>query len=178
MSSVVLVTQLKTYSDLLHTNTHKECCLLNANEYKDKLRNVIGQEYVSEVTKWTWFNQQVRDKLFCSWRVSQKLVGGSNIGRVIGRLLNLVYAPSVGIRNSVGSTTSFFHTSIVVNFGSNDHLRICKFIHKGLLSSLLMKHENEKVSLNNAVLGFDYTLLINMLTKQLFIAVQYFYFLN
>ena len=82
------------------------------------------------------------------------------------------------MRNSVGSTTSFFHTSMVVNSGSNDHLRIRKFIHEGLLSSLTKKHENGKVSLNNTALGFDYTLSINMLMKQLYIAVQYFYVLN
>ena len=32
--------------------------------------------------------------------------------------------------------------------------------------------------MNNAALGFDYTLSINMLMKQLYIAVQYFYVLN
>ena len=32
--------------------------------------------------------------------------------------------------------------------------------------------------MNNAALNFDYTLLINMLTKQLYISVQYFYVLN
>ena len=109
---------------------------------------------------------------------SQKLVDGTNIGRAIGHLLNLVYAPSAGMRNSVGSTTSFFHTSMVVNPGSNDHLRIRKFIHKGLLSSLSKKQQNGKVSMNNAALGFDYKLSINMLMKQLYIAVRYFYVLN
>ena len=59
----------------------------------------------------------------------------------IGRLLDLVYAPSAGMRSSVGSTTSFFHTSMVVNTGSNDHLHIRKFIHEGLLSSLSKKTE-------------------------------------
>ena len=42
---------LPSDSDLLCTNTHKRCCLLNANEYNCKLRSVIGQEDVSEVTK-------------------------------------------------------------------------------------------------------------------------------
>ena len=60
---------------------------------------------------------------------------------------------------------------MVVNPGSNDHLCIRKFIHEGLLSSLSMKQQNEKVSMNNAVLGFDYKLSINMLMKQLYIAV-------
>ena len=109
---------------------------------------------------------------------SRQLVDGSNIGRAIGRLLDLVYAPSAGMRSSVGSTTSFFHISMVVNPRSNDHLHIHKFIHKGLLSSLSKKQQNGKVSLNNVALGFNYKLLINMLIKQLYIAVQYFYITN
>ena len=110
--------------------------------------------------------------------ILQKLIDGSNIGRAIGRLLDLVYAPSAGMRSSVESTTSFFHTSMVVNTRSNDHLRIPMFIYQGLLSSLSKKQQNGKVSMNNATLCFDYTLLINMLMKQLYIAVQYFYVLN
>ena len=82
------------------------------------------------------------------------------------------------MRNSIGSTTSLFHTSMVVNPGLNDHLRIHKFIHEGLLSSLLKKHQSGKVSMDNAALGFDYKLSINILMKQLYIAVRYFYVLN
>ena len=130
---------LPSDSDLLYTNTHKGYSLLNANEYNYKLKSVIGREVVPKVTKWTWFNKQVRDTLFCSLMVSRQLVDGSNIGRAVGRLLTLVYVPLVGMRSSVGSTTSFFHTSMVVNTGSNDHLRIRKFIHEGLLSSLSKK---------------------------------------
>ena len=99
------------------------------------------------------------------------------MGRAIGRLLDLVYAPSAGIRNSVGSITSFFRTSMVVHPGSNDHLHIRKFIHKGLLSSLSKKHQSRKVSMDNVALGFDYKLSINMLMKQLFITVRFFMFL-
>ena len=76
------------------------------------------------------------------------------------------------MRDSVGSTTSFFHTSMVVHPRSDDHLRIRKFIHKGLLSLLSKEQQNGKVSLNNAALGFDYKLSINMLTKQLFISLS------
>ena len=90
----------------------------------------------------------------------------------------MVYAPSVSMRDSIGSTTSFFHTSMVVHPRSDDHLRIRKFIHEGLLSSLSKKQQDGKVSLNNVVLGFDYRLLINMLMKQLYIAVRYFYIIN
>ena len=67
---------------------------------------------------------------------------------------------------------------MVVNPGSDDHLCIRKFIHKGLLSSLLKEQQHGKVSLNNAALGFDYKLSINMLMKQLYIAVWYFCVLN
>ena len=70
---------LPSDSDLLCTNTHKGCCLLNVNEYNYKLRSVIGQEDAFEVTKWSWFNKQVLDTLFCSWMVSRQLVDGSNI---------------------------------------------------------------------------------------------------
>ena len=150
---------LPSDSDLLCTNTHRRCYLLSANEYNYKLRSVIGWEDVSKVTKWMRSNKQVCDTLFCSWMISRKLVDGSNI------------APSAGMRNSVGSTTSFFFTSMVVNTKSNDHLRIRKFIHKGLLSSLSKKQQNGKLPMNNAALGFDYTLSINMLMKQLYITV-------
>ena len=66
---------------------------------------------------------------------------------------------------------------MVVNRGSDDHLRIRKFIHDGLLS-LLSKKQHGKVSLNNVSLGIDYKLTINMLMKQLYILVRYFYITN
>ena len=51
-------------------------------------------------------------------------------------------------------------------------------MHKGLLPLLSKKQQNGKVSLNNIVLGIDYKMPINMLMKQLYIAVQYFYITN
>ena len=110
--------------------------MLNTTDYNYKLRSVIGREDDSKVTKWTWFNKQVRDTCLCSWMISRKLVDHTNIGRAIGRILDMVYVPSVSMRDSIGSTTSFFHTSMVVHPVSDDHLSIRKFIHKGLLSSL------------------------------------------
>ena len=89
------------------------------------------------------------------------------MGRAIGCILDVVYTPSVLMRDSIGSATSFFHTSMVLHPGSDDHLRIREFIHEGLLSSSLKKQQNEKVSLNNVVLGVDYKLTIDMLMKQL-----------
>ena len=158
---------LSSYSNLLQTNTHKGCCMVDANDYNYELRSVIGREDKSKVTKWTWFNKQVCDKLLCSWMISQKFVDHTNIGRAIGRLLDLVYAPSTEMRDSVGSSTSFFHTLMVVHPGSDDHLRIRKFIQEGLLASLSKKQQNRKATLNNATLGFDYKLSIDMLMKQI-----------
>ena len=63
--------------------------------------------------------------------------------------VSILYAASAGMRESVGSTTSFFHTSMVVHHESDNHLHIRKFIHKGLLSSLSKKQQNVKVSMNN-----------------------------
>ena len=67
---------------------------------------------------------------------------------------------------------------MILHPGLDDHLRIHKFMHKSLLFSLLKKPQNGKDSLNNVVLGIDYKLSINMLMKQLYIAVQYFYITN
>ena len=66
----------------------------------------------------------------------------------------------------------------MVNHGSDDHLRIRKFIHKGLLSSSLKKQQHGKVLLNNVEMGLDYKLPINLLMKQLYIVVRYFYITN
>ena len=67
---------------------------------------------------------------------------------------------------------------MVLHPGSDDHLHIHKYIHKGLLSSSSKKQQNGKVSLNNAVLRIDYKLTINMLIKKLYIAIQQFYITN
>ena len=47
-----------------------------------------------------------------------------------------------------------------------------------MLSLLSKKQQHGKVPLNNDALEFDYKLPINMLMKQLYIAVWYFYILN
>ena len=82
------------------------------------------------------------------------------------------------MRDSVGSTTSFFHTSMVVHPGLDDHLCLRKFMHKSLLSSLSKRYYHGKVSLNNAALGFDHKLFIKMPKKKLYITIWYFYVLN
>ena len=64
---------------------------------------------------------------------------------------------------------------MVVHPGSNDHFQIRKFVHDSLLSSSLRKQQNEKVSLNNGLLGIDYKLTVSVLMKNLYKAVHYFY---
>ena len=130
---------LESSSNLLPTNIHKGCSVLKATDYNYKLRSIIGREDNSSITKWTWFNKQVRDTFLCSWMISWALVDFTNIERAIGWILDMVYAPSMSMRDSIGSTTSLFHIWMVVNPESDDHLRIRKFIHEGLLSSLSKK---------------------------------------
>ena len=120
----------------------------------------------------------MRDAFLCSWMISRALIDYTDMRRAIDRILDKVYAPSVSIRDSIGSTTSLYHTSMVLHPRFDDHLRIRKFIHEGLLSSSSKKQQNGKVSLNNVDLGIYYKLTINMLMKQLYIAVQYFYITN
>ena len=108
---------LSSDSDLLQTNTHKGCCMLDVNECNYKLMSVIGREDESKVTKRMWFNKQVCGTLLCSWMISRKLVDHTNIGRAIKCLLGLVYTSSAGMRDSVVSTKSYFHTSMVVHPG-------------------------------------------------------------
>ena len=143
---------LESSSKLSRSNSHKGCCMLNTTDYNYKLRSVIGREDGSKVTKWTWFDKQVRDTFLCSWMISRKLVDHTNIRRAIGRLLDMVYAPSASMKDSIVSTTSFIYTPMVVNPGSDDHLRIRKFIHKGLLSSLSKKQQHGESSMNNVAL--------------------------
>ena len=42
---------LESSSELLQSNTHKGCCVLNTTGYNYKLRSVIGQEDDSKVKK-------------------------------------------------------------------------------------------------------------------------------
>ena len=133
---------LTSDSDLLQYNTHKGYCVLNTKDYNYKLRNVIGQQDEFKVTKLTWFNKIAYDIFLCSWMISRKLVNYTNIGRAIGCLLVVVYVPFVSMCDSIGSIISFFHTSMVVHPGLDDHLLIHKFIHKCLLSSLSKKQQH------------------------------------
>ena len=66
-------------------------------------------------------NKHVRDTILCSWMISQALVNYTDMVQGIGCILDKAYVPSVSMRDSIGSTTSFFHTSMVLYPGSNNH---------------------------------------------------------
>ena len=99
------------------------------------------------------------------------MVDYTDMGSIIGRILDDVQAPHVSMNNSIGTITSYFHTLMVVHLGSNDHLRIHNLIHGNMLSSLSKKRRNGKGLLENGILGVDDKMKVTMLTKHLYIAV-------
>ena len=82
--------------------------MLDTTDYNYKLRSVLGQEDDSTVTKRTWFNKKECDTFLCSWMISWALVDYTDMGRAIGHILDKVYVPSVSMRDSIESITSFF----------------------------------------------------------------------
>ena len=148
-------------------------CLTNAMDYNFnyKLRSVVGREDDFTANKWTWFDIQVRATLLWIWMRSQALVDYTNMGRIIDGILDNVQALYVSANNSNKTITSYFHTSMVIHIGSNDHLRIRNSIHGNMLSLSSKKQRNEKVSLKNSIIGVDYKMTTNMLIKHLYIAV-------
>ena len=104
--------------------------------------------------------------------ISWALVDYTNMGGVIGCIImDNVQAPHMSMNNSIGSITSYFHTSMAIHLGSNNHLRIPNLIDGNILSSSSMKQQNEKVSFKNGILGVDYKMTINMLMKNVYIVV-------
>ena len=81
---LVLKHEMESSSDLVQSNTHKGCNMLNTTYYNYKLSSVFGREDDSITKKWTWFNKQVRDTFLCPWMISQALVDYTNKGRAIG----------------------------------------------------------------------------------------------
>ena len=108
---------------------------MNVLDYNYKLRSVIGREDDFTANKWKWFDTQVCDTFLWSWMIARSLVDYTDMGRIIGCILDNVYGPSVSMKDSIGSTTSLPHTSMVLHSGSDGHLCIHKFIHESLLSS-------------------------------------------
>ena len=151
---------------------------MNVLDYNYKLRSVIGREDDFTANKLNWFDTQVHATFLWSWMVLLALVDYIHMGRIIGRILDDVYALSMLMKDSIGSITSHFYTSMVVHPGSNDHLQIHNLIHGNMLSSSSKKQRNGKVSLNNGILKVNYKMKTKVLMKHLYIAVQYFYITN
>ena len=91
-------------------------------DYNYKLMSMIGREDDFITNNWTWFDAQVCNTFLWSWMISRALVDYTDMGRIIGRILDNVYAPSVSMKDSIGSIISCFHASIVVHPWSNDHI--------------------------------------------------------
>ena len=107
--------------------------------------------------------------------ISQALVDYTDMGRIIDCILDNVYILSVSTKDSIGSITSYFHTSMVVHPELNNHLQMHNLIHENMLSSSSKKQWNGKVSLNNGILEVGYKMTINMLIKHLYVVIRYFY---
>ena len=108
--------------------------------------------------------------------IPRALVDYTNMGRIIGRILDEVQAPYVSAKNSIGTITSYVHTSMVVHPGSNDHLQTRNLMHGDMSSSSSQKKMNGKVSLKTGIIAVGYKMKINMLMKHLFVAVRYFFY--
>ena len=76
--------------------------------------------------------------------ISWVLVDYTNMERIIGGILDNVQALYVSANNSNKNITSYFHISMVVHPGSNDHLRIRNSIHGNMLSLSSKKERNGK----------------------------------
>ena len=142
---------------------------MNTLDYNYKLISVIRREDNFTTNKWKWFDTQVRDIFLLSWVISRSLVGYTNMGKIIGHILDNIYTLSMSLRDSIGSITSYLYTSMVIHPGSNDYLPISNYIYGNMLSSSSKKQQNRKVSLNNGILGVDYKMIINALIKYLYI---------
>ena len=65
------------------------------------------------------FNHQT-DTFLWSWMISWALVDYTNMDHILDNM----YTSCVSMSDSIGSITSFPHTSMVVYPGSNDHLQV------------------------------------------------------
>ena len=151
---------------------------MNVMDYNYKLRSVTGQEDDFTANKQTLFDTQVRATFLWSWMISGPLIDYTNMGRIIGCILDGIQTPYVSMKDSIRKITSHFHTSMVEHQGSNDHLQMCNLIYRNILTSLSKKQRNGKASLQKGVLGVDHKMMLNILIKNLHIAVRFFYITN
>ena len=127
--------EIESNSHLVPSCVHAGSCVINVMDYKYKLRSVIGREDDFTANKRMWFDTQVRATFLWSWMIPRVLVDYTDMGRIIGHILDDVQAPCVSATNNIGSITSYFYISMVVHLESNDYLRICNFTHGNILCS-------------------------------------------
>ena len=154
--------ELESRSHIITACLHIGLYVINTLDYNYKLRNVIGREDDFTANKWKWFDSQVCDTFLWSWMISWSLVDCTDMGRIIGCILDNVYTPFVSIKDSIGSITSYFHTSMIIHPESNNNLRIRNQILGNMISSSSKKQRNGKVSLNNVTIEQDNTSAIQL----------------
>ena len=76
--------------------------------------------------------------------ISWVLVDYTDMERIIGCILDGIQALHVSMNDNTGTITLYFHTSMIVHPGSNDHLQIHNLIHENMLSSSSKKQGNRK----------------------------------
>ena len=86
-------------------------CLMNVMDYNFnyKLRNVVGQEDDFTANKWMWFDIQVCATLLWTWVILQVLVDYTDMGIIIGGLLDDIQEPYVSANDSNGTITPYCH---------------------------------------------------------------------
>ena len=94
---------LTSSPDLLQSNTHKGCCVLNTTDYNYKLRSMIGREDDFTTNKRTWFDVPVRATFLWSWMISLVLGDYTDMRGITGYILGDVPAPHVSMNDSIGS---------------------------------------------------------------------------
>ena len=83
-----------------------------------------------------------------------------------------VYKPSMSIKDNIWSITSYFHTSIIVNPGSNYYLWIRDLIHRNIL---FFYWRNNGMKKNHWTMASSALIRRwqKMLMKHLYITIQY-----
>ena len=124
----------KSSSHIVLSCLHMGSYVIHTLDYNYKLRSVIGWEDDFTTNKWKWFDTQVHDIFLWSWMISRSLVDYTDMGRIIGCILDNEDARSVSLRDSIGFITSYFHTSMIIHPGFNDHLQIHNLVNGNMLS--------------------------------------------
>ena len=131
------------------------------------------------VSKCTRPNMQLCVPFLCTQVKSPTIQDYKKIERVIGYLKNTVQLPlAVGI-DSDKILTWYIQASFAVHLDFNSHIGTCTtLVHGSMLSLSSKQKSNEKGSLKTRLIRVDNKTTLDMLMKNFYIIVQYFYITN